>query len=514
MGATSILYKKGVLKKMKVVILAGGFGTRLRPLTYTQPKPMLQIVGKPVIEHIVEYLRSYGFFDIILTTNYLRNQVIGHLGHGEKYGVNIIYPFEEDPLGTAGSVKNISQHLNETFLVIQGDNITDFDLNSIIKFHKKKGQLATMMVHPVPDPEHYGVVVAGDDGLVQSFHEKPSSDECQSNMINTGVYVLEPEVLEYIPLNTKFDFSRDLFPILTERQLLYACPAQGFWTDIGQPSGFNKAKMHLFRNAEYQISDNATILGDVQEKVALGEGVYVGKNSMIYGPTTIGENTLIEENCVIGPNSCVGKNLVIKEGTKITGSTLFDKTEVGRGSNLQDTLIGEECSMGYHSIILSNSLLGSKCKLGLSVSVEEGARIWPNVRITHGSSVSGDIRTFWQTRDVKYDPAWTLRKLSADEAFYFNKQERNSIRHTGYVAESLCDFNELLSHVQLNSIQFHFRHDINDFSEWARKIIGDPVLAQSLDKIKIGSANYFTETLRRDMLVETTSRINELRNLI
>ncbi|MFH1788831.1 MAG: DUF5752 family protein [Candidatus Altiarchaeota archaeon] len=499
---------------MKAVILAGGFGTRLRPLTYTQPKPMLQIVGKPVIEHIIEYLRSHGFFDIILTTNYLRDQVVNHLGYGEKYGVNIFYPFEEDPLGTAGSVKNISHLLNETFLVIQGDNITDFDLNALVRFHRQKGGLATMMVHTVPDPEQYGVVVADDSGMVRLFQEKPPQNECKSNMINTGVYVLEPEVLDYVPLNRKFDFSRDLFPMLAERQMLYACPAEGFWTDIGQPSGFNKAKMHLLKNAEYKLSDSATILGELGENVMLGEGVYVGRNTVIHGPTSIGENTLIEENCVIGPNSCLGKNLVIKEGTRILDSTLFDGTEVGRHSHLNDTLIGEECCMGYHSIIWPNTLLGSKCNLGLSVNVEEGSRIWPNVRISHGSNVSGDIRIFWQTRDVKYNPSWSLRKLSVDEAFYFNKQEKNSIRHTGYVAKSLYDFNEVLSRVESNSIQFHLRHDINDFSEWARKIIGDPVLAQSLDRIKIGSNTYETDSIRQDMLVETATRLNQLKNLL
>ncbi len=499
---------------MKAVILAGGLGTRLRPLTYTRPKPMLQIVGKPVIEHIVEYLRSFGIFDIILTTNYLRETVIQSLGYGERFGVAIAYPTEDEPLGTAGSVKNVQHLLTETFLVMQGDNITDFDLNAVIRSHRRSGALATMAVYPVPDSEHYGVVELDERGCVKSFQEKPSPSVCKSNLVNTGIYILEPEVLEYVPHNVKFDFSRNLFPLLRERGMLYACPMDGFWTDIGQPKGFNDAKSYMLRNIGCQVSESATVLGEVRENVVIGNGVYVGKDSVLCGPCTIGDNTLIEEHCVIGPNTCVGGNIVIKEGSRIVNSTLFEGSELGRNTNLSGTMIAEDCSVGYRSNFAPNSIVGSNCDLGLGVSVAEGSRIWPNVKIAHDSNISGDIRTFWQVHDVRYDPMWTLRDLSADEAFYFNKEENNFVRHTGHIAKNLSDFNGILSRVELSSIGFHFRHDVNDFGEWARKIIGDPLLAQGFDKIKMQAAGHCTESVRRNIIVETGARINELKKTL
>jgi NDP-sugar pyrophosphorylase family protein len=472
---------------------------------------MLQIVGKPIIEHIVEYLRSFGIFDIILTTNYLRENVITHLGYGERFGVNISYPLEDDPLGTAGSVKNIQHLLTETFLVMQGDNITDFDLNSLIRFHRKSGGLATMAVHPVPDPEHYGVVVSDERGQVRFFQEKPAPSDCRSSLVNTGIYVLEPEVLNYIPPNTKFDFSRNLFPVLCGMEMLYACPFDGFWTDVGQPKGFNEAKCFMLNKMEYMIAPSATVFGKLEGNVVVGEGAYIGKKSVVYGPTTIGENTVIEENCVIGPKTCMGSNLVVKEGTHVIDATLFDGTELGRDTALNGTVIADDCSVGANSSILEHSILGSNCTLGLSVVVDRGARIWPNVSISHNSEVSGEIRTFWQTQDVKYKPSWALRNLSSDEAFYFNKQEDGFVRHTGYVAKSIIDFNDIVHQVELSSIGFHFRHDVNDFAEWARRIIGDPVFAQGFDRIKSHSAGLYIESVRREIIAKTTSRINALK---
>ena len=496
---------------MKAVILAGGFGTRLKPLTYTTPKPMLQIVGKPVIEHIIDYLRSFGFNEIILTTNFLRSKLVDHLGDGSGFGVKINYPFEHDPLGTAGSVKNVSDQLDGTFLVIQGDNITDFDIKSLVSFHRRNGGIATMGVCPVPDPHHYGVVVADDSGRIQFFKEKPPAGQCNSNLVNTGVYVCEPEILEHIPEGMKYDFSKDLFPKLCENGLLYAMPCDGFWTDIGQSKGFNEAKNHLLKNISPSISGNATILGEVSGNAVICDGVYVGRDSEVTGPVFIDANTVIEDNCVVGPLTSIDRDIVIKEGSKIYDTTLFRKTDIGRESILKKSIIAEECSLGHNSKIGEGAMIGSNCTLGLSVRVGEGARIWPYQRISHGSEVSGDLRTFMQTNIVKYDPSWSLRHLNYDEAFYFNKQDSARIKHTGFVAKNLYEFNEMLSHVELNSIGFHLRQDTNDFSQWARKIIGDPVLSQCFDRIKHRSQGSFTEDTRRNFLVETSLRINDLK---
>ena len=195
---------------MKVIIMAGGEGSRLRPLTCDRPKPMVPIVNRPMMEHIVALLKRYGMTDIGVTLQYLPAQIKSYFGDGRELGVQMQYFIEESPLGTAGSVKNAGAFLDETFLVISGDALTDFDLKKAVDFHRAKGGVATLVLTSVATPLDYGVVIAGEDGQISQFLEKPSWGEVFSDTVNTGIYILEPEALQYVPENAMFDFAKEI----------------------------------------------------------------------------------------------------------------------------------------------------------------------------------------------------------------------------------------------------------------------------------------------------------------
>ena len=215
--------------------MAGGEGTRLRPLTSNQPKPMVSLCGKPCMEHIVELLKKHGFDETVVTLMFLPKVIRDYFGDGSSLGLSMQYSVEQAPAGTAGSVKLAEDHLrDDTFLVISGDALTDFDLGEIVAFHKQRGAMVTIALKRVENPLDFGVVVVDDEGRIDRFLEKPTWGQVFSDTVNTGIYVLEPEVFDHIPADTKYDFSQDLFPKLFEMGApLYGYVAEGYWQDIG-----------------------------------------------------------------------------------------------------------------------------------------------------------------------------------------------------------------------------------------------------------------------------------------
>ena len=227
---------------MKAVVMAGGEGTRLRPLTSNQPKPMVPIVGKPCMEHIIELLKRHGFEDVIVTVAFLPQAIRSYFGGGETLGVDIGYSVEESPLGTAGSVRLAAERLDGTFLVISGDALCDVDLTRLVDFHREKQASVTIGLKSVENPLEFGIVVTDDDGRVERFLEKPSWGQVFSDTINTGIYVLEPEVLKHVPTDRPFDFSKELFPLLLEMgRPIYGCVLDGYWQDIGNLDQYRQA---------------------------------------------------------------------------------------------------------------------------------------------------------------------------------------------------------------------------------------------------------------------------------
>ncbi len=231
---------------MKAVIMAGGEGTRLRPLTCNRPKPMVPVVNKPVMEHIIDLLKKHNLTDIAVTLQYMPELIKEFFHDGNEFGVNMRYYIEQTPLGTAGSVKNAEEFLNDTFVVISGDALTDIDLSKAIEFHFNKGSIATLILKRVDVPLEYGVVVTNDEGRITRFLEKPSWGEVFSDTVNTGIYILSPEVLGYFNKNEMFDFSKDLFPILLkEEKPIYGFITEDYWCDIGDLRAYNQVHMDI-----------------------------------------------------------------------------------------------------------------------------------------------------------------------------------------------------------------------------------------------------------------------------
>ncbi|HEX5798530.1 MAG TPA: nucleotidyltransferase family protein, partial [Gaiellaceae bacterium] len=226
---------------MKAVVMAGGEGTRLRPLTSNQPKPMVPIVGKPCMEHILELLAQHGFDEVVVTLAFLPQAIRSYFGTGEALGLSIEYSVEEMPLGTAGSVGLARDAFDETFLVISGDALCDVDLGELVRVHREKGAAVTIGLKSVENPLEFGIVVTDDEGRIERFLEKPSWGQVFSDTINTGIYVLEPEVLRHVPTEGTYDFSKQLFPLLLEMgRPLYGHVLEGYWQDIGNLDQFRQ----------------------------------------------------------------------------------------------------------------------------------------------------------------------------------------------------------------------------------------------------------------------------------
>src|SRR5438067_3514750 len=282
---------------MKAVVMAGGEGTRLRPLTSNQPKPMVPIVGKPCMEHILELLKEHGLTDVIVTVAFLPQAIRSYFGEGDTLGMSIGYSVEESPLGTAGSVRLAVKQLDETFLVISGDALCDVDLSALVAFHKEREAAVTIGLKSVDNPLEFGIVVTDEEGRIERFLEKPSWGQVFSDTINTGIYVLEPEVLRHIPTDRPYDFSKELFPYLLEMgRPLYGYVMDGYWQDIGN--------LDQYRQANFDALDERARLDipgiRLRGNVRLGEGVEVDDLAAIEGPPFIGNYFRIAESAGVG----------------------------------------------------------------------------------------------------------------------------------------------------------------------------------------------------------------------
>ena len=376
----------------KIVILAGGYGTRLRPLTYTRPKPMLPLAGKPVLQHIIESLEKQGFDELIITTNYLCENIIKYFGNGSRFGVRIIYYRENTPLGTAGSVKNCEEHLVDTFGVIQSDNITDLDLKTIFQFHRKKKGIGTLGVLYVDNPQEVGILELDKSDKVVRFLEKPKPEECFSNLANMGAYVLEPEVLDYIPKGKFFDFSKDLYPrLLRLKKAIYGLKTECFWTDVGCFENFMKANKWILDKQKPKEIKNFKNQAEIKGPVYIGENVSIEYGASIFGPTIIDDDCRIHANSIVGPSSMLGPNVEIGNESQVKGSIIYENTLIENHSRIDECIIGENCWIGSKSILNKNVVVGPNCRIGNHVWIEAGARVWPDIEVESNSTVKNMV---------------------------------------------------------------------------------------------------------------------------
>ena len=380
---------------MKVVVLAGGYGTRLRPLTYTRPKAMLPLAGKPILQFIIDSVASEGFNDVVVTTNYFREQIIDYFGDGSDFRARLVYPEEEKPLGTAGSVKNSEKHLNETFAVIQGDNITEIKFKHLLSFHKEMGGVVTIALLPVERPHQFGIAQLGLDNRVLKFKEKPRQEEFFSDLASVGLYVLEPKVLDFIPSGVEYDFAKDVFPkLLNSGEKIYGYHTRGFWVDIGVPENYVKAvrwvlsRLEGKRLTENTEAKNASIRGPVE----IGEGTRIERGAEITGPVVIGDDCVIGRNSRIAENSVIGSDVRIGEKARVAGCLVYEETQIGGGSYLNRCIVAEKCKVGSNVEIGEMSIVGAGCEIGDSVRLREGCRIWPKIKIAESSVVQGFVK--------------------------------------------------------------------------------------------------------------------------
>ena len=378
---------------MKAVIMAGGEGTRLRPLTSSQPKPLLPIANVPMTEHIIGLLRQHGFEEIVITVAFLANAIRTYFGDGSEFGVRISYATEESPLGTAGSVGNARDELTERFLVISGDVLTDVDLSALIAFHEEKGAQATIALKPIENPLEFGIVITDEEGRIERFLEKPTWGQVFSDTINTGIYVLEPEVLDLVPDGEVVDFSSDVFPVLLESGApLYGFVTDGYWEDVGT--------LEAYMTAHTDVLDRRVAVDidafPLHNGVWVGEGAEIDPSAQIEAPTIIGQNCRIGPNARLGAYTVLGKNVRVGESAEIEHSIVHDNVYIGPSANIRGSIIGRSSEIRRGAHLDEGVVRGDNVRIGNHAVITAGVKIYPNKIVESDATITSSI--IWETR--------------------------------------------------------------------------------------------------------------------
>lgn len=382
---------------MKGIIMAGGEGTRLRPLTCDIPKPMVPIYNKPVMEHIINLLKRHGIVDIAATLFYLPSSIMDYFGDGALFGVKLSYYIEDAPLGTGGSVLNAEEFIDDTFVVISGDALTDINISEAVEFHKRKGSKATLVLKRESNPLEYGIVITKDDGRIIKFLEKPSWGEVFSDTINTGIYILEPEVFSYYKKGENFDFSKDLFPkLLMDSIPMFGYVSDGYWCDVGD--------LFSYKNTHFHILDGKV---EIDKGDNIGNGVNISGSAKIIEPVAIGNNCTIKDGATIGPYCVIGDNCIVDENSSIKRSILWDGVHIGKNAQLRGATVAGRVWIKSAVNLFEDSVVGKGCSIEANVTVKPKVKIWPEKLIKEGSILKSSLvwgagysRKIFGNRDV------------------------------------------------------------------------------------------------------------------
>ncbi len=374
--------------------MAGGEGTRLRPMTANQPKPLLPIVNKPIMEHVLRLLKQHGFTETVVTVQFLASLVRNYFGDGEDVGMSLQYATEETPLGTAGSVKNAEDALRSgPFLVISGDALTDIDLGALVRYHKENGALVTVGLTRVPNPLEFGIIIVGEDGRIQRFLEKPTWGQVFSDTVNTGIYVMEPEVLAKVPAGTTVDWSADVFPRLLEAGApLYGWIADGYWEDVGTHESYLKAQADVLSGRVEAHIDGF----EVSPGVWVGEGAEVDPEALLSGPLCIGDYAKVEAGAQLREFTVVGSNVVVKEGAFLHRAVVHNNVYVGLGATLRGCVIGKNTDVMGSARIEENVVVGDECVIEPETYLSAGVKVYPFKTIEAGAVVNTSV--IWESR--------------------------------------------------------------------------------------------------------------------
>lgn len=371
---------------MKAVVMAGGEGTRLRPLTSNRPKPLVPVCNRPVMEHIIDLLKKHGITQIVVTLHYLADEIVSYFGDGSDFGVQLIYSVEDEPLGTAGSVKKVETYLSDdTFLLISGDALTDFDLTKAVNFHKERGAMATVVLTRVENPLEFGVVITDEEDKIRRFVEKPSWGEVFSDTINTGIYVLEPDIFSYMEPGKVYDFSKHLFPaLLEEEKPLYGYVTGGYWCDIGN--------LHQYRQAQQDLLQGkvkASCPGEQRERgLWVGEGSEISPEAELNRPLVIGRNCRIKAGVVLDEFTVIGDNCIVEEGSTIQRSVLWPNVYIGKSVRLNGVTLGRGTTVKNNAVVGEGVVIGDKCFIGQGSVIHPQVKIWPEKHVEAGATVS------------------------------------------------------------------------------------------------------------------------------
>ena len=376
---------------MKAVIMAGGFGTRMRPLTINLPKPMIPMVNRPILELIVDLLKKHKLTDLIGVVFFQPEVITEYFHDGSEFGVQMQYKAAESDLGTAGSVKNCQSMIEkERFVVISGDVLTDFDLSAAIAFHEKNKAKATMILTRVENPLAFGVVITAKDGKIERFLEKPTWGEVFSDTVNTGIYILEPEVLDLIPEKTEFDFSKNLFPLMLKEGLpLYGYIAQGYWADIGNLDQYRLAHQDVFAG-KVEVNIPGTRQNKVGKEIWAGKGSFIDPTAQISGTVVIGENFNIGKNAKI-TNSVLGDGCQVQEGAVLINATIWRNVLIGAEAQVRECVIASGTDVQEKASIFEGAIISDNCTIGKEAVVKAGVKVWPNKVVEDGAQLSASL---------------------------------------------------------------------------------------------------------------------------
>lgn len=371
---------------MKAVVMAGGEGSRLRPITANRPKPLTPVVNRPIMAHIVDLLARHGITEVCTTLHYLAHEIQAYFGDGSDFGVEMSHFIEDTPLGTAGSVKQAEQTLKDgTFVIISGDALTDIDLTAALRWHREKGSVATLVLSRVPNPLEFGIVITQEDGRIQRFLEKPGWSEVFSDTVNTGIYILEPEILDRIDPHAVVDWSKDVFPaLLAEQAPMYGYVMNEYWSDIGTLEQYREAQVHVL-----QGRTTLPIPGhQIRPGLWAGEGTIVAEDAEIEGPVCLGSNCRVKKGAHLGPFTVAGDSCLIEEGASIRRSVLWDRCYVGTKAQIESAILGQQVTAKRDVTIQEDAVIGDRCLLDVGCMVRPRVKIWPDKTIERGSTLT------------------------------------------------------------------------------------------------------------------------------
>jgi mannose-1-phosphate guanylyltransferase len=364
---------------LQALILTGGEGTRLRPLTSTMPKPVVPLVGRPFISYMFEWLRGHGVDEVLLACGFMAEDVRSVLGDGAAFGIRMSYLEEPEPLGTGGALKFAQDLLDERFFMLNGDVLTDIDLTAALEQHQRTGARATLALVAVEDPSAYGLVRCNGDCSVREFVEKPGPEHIGTNLINAGAYILEREVLDSMaPAGTNISIEREVFPTLVRRGL-FGFEARGYWLDIGTPERYLQATFDILEG------DVRTEIGS-QLAAAGGTLVDGGRvDGKVLAPALVAAGCTIADRAVVGGRAVLGQDVAVHEGAHVESSVLLDGVSVGARSTVRGSIIGPGVCIGEHCQIEGGVVLGEGAKVGADNVLGAGARIFPGVELPQGA---------------------------------------------------------------------------------------------------------------------------------